>query len=288
MDSMGDGHGGADSPQPVSSGRKRRRWPWVVGSVVVVMAVAAGVIWLTGDHACQVTLREAEAHSGGEAGGVATNGRPTPGVYAYTGSGTERLTLPPLSQSEGPTIPGTVSLIGADCWVLRLDYSTHHWQTWRYCQHNGDLWEVGGTTWQLWTVGPIDVTNVSTFTCDEGAQALPAHGTVGSTWHSRCSGTNSTIAGTTVTSGPYRLVGTGVLTINGTRVPAVRFRRSRTDTGGQRGTEQADVWLDARSGLPLRLDQHLRVVTSTGFGTSTYTQDGSLWLTSMTPVTQDH
>ena len=127
--------------------RRRRHWPWVVGGVVVAIAVAAVVVGVTADHARQVTLREAEAHSGGGAGGAATNGRPTPGVYAYTGSGTERLSLPPLSQPEGPTIPGTVSLVGADCWVLRLDYSTHHWQTWRYCQHGADLWEMGGTTW---------------------------------------------------------------------------------------------------------------------------------------------
>ena len=79
-----------------------------------------------------------------------------------------------------------------------------------------------------------------------------------------------------------------MLVIGGTRVPTVHFHRSRIDTGGQRGTERADVWLDARTGLPLRLDQHLRVVTSTAFGTSTYTQDGTLRLTSMMPVTHGH
>ena len=267
------------------SGPARRKWPWVAGAVVAVVAVVVG---LGADHARQVTLREAQAHSGGGAGGVATNGRPAPGFYSYAAGGTERLSLPPLSQDEGPTVPGTVSLVGADCWVLRLDYSTHHWQTWRYCQRGADLWEMGGTTWQLWSVGPLDVTNLSRFTCDPGAQALPAHGSVGSTWSSRCTGTNSTIAGTTVTTGPYRLVGTGVLVVGGTRVPAVHFRRTRTDTGGQRGTERAEVWLDARTGLPLRLDQHLRVVTSTTFGTSTYTQDGTLRLTSITPVARGH
>ena len=250
--------------------------------MVVVAAVL--VVRMTGDHAHEVTLRQAAAHSGAGSGGTAANGRPAPGVYAYAAGGTERLSLPPLSQSEGPTVPGTVSLVGADCWVLRLDYSTHHWQTWRYCQHGADLWEMGGTTWQLWSVGPFDVTNVSRFTCAPGAESLPAHGTVGSTWQSRCTGTNSSIAGTTVTAGPYRLAGTGVLVIGGTRVPAVHFHRSRTDSGGQRGTEEAEVWLDARTGLPLRLDQHLRVVTSTTFGTSTYTQDGILRLTSMTPI----
>ena len=266
------------------SGRGRHTWRWVAAGVVLLVAAAGLIIGLTADHARQVTLREAEAQSGSGAEAVATNGRPAPGVYAYRASGTERLSLPPLSQSEGPTVPGTVSLHGSDCWVLRLDYSTHHWQTWRYCQRGADLWEMGGTTWQLWAVGPVDVTNVSRFTCDPGAEALPAHGTVGSTWSSRCTGTNSTIAGTTVTTGPYRLVGSTVLVVGGTRVPAVHFHRTRTDTGGQRGTERADVWVDARTGLPLRLDQHLRVVTSTQFGTSTYTQDGTLRLTSMTPV----
>jgi hypothetical protein len=259
----------------------------VLGGVLVVVAVAVSVVALAADRARQVTLREAEARAGGTAGGTATNGRPSPGVYAYAASGTERLSLPPLSQTEGPTVPGTVSLVGTDCWVLRLDYSTHHWQTWRYCQHGADLWEEGGTTWQLWAVGPLDVTNRSTFTCDAGAQSLPAQGSVGSTWRSRCTGTNSTIAGTTVSTGPYRLVGTGVLVIGGTRVPGVHFHRTRTDAGSQRGTEQADVWLDARTGLPLRLEQHLRVVTSTQFGTSTYTQDGTLRLTSVTPRTHD-
>jgi hypothetical protein len=177
-----------------------------------------------------------------------------------------------------------VTLEGAGCWVLRLDYSTHHWQTWRYCEHGGDLWEAGGQTWQLWAVGPLDVTNLSTFTCAAGSMALPATGTVGQVWHSHCTGTNTTVAGTTVTAGPYRLVGTTTLTVGGTRVRAVHFHRLRTDTGAQRGTEQADVWLDARTGLPLELEQHLRVTTATTFGTSTYTQDGVLRLTSLSPL----
>ena len=98
-----------------------------------------------------MTLREAEARPGGGADGAATNGRPTPGVYAYTGSGIERLSLPPLSLSEETTIPGTVSLVGADWWVLRFDYSNHHWKTWRYFQRGADLWEEGGEA----LMGPV-------------------------------------------------------------------------------------------------------------------------------------
>jgi len=251
--------------------------------VVALVAVTAAVLGLTGSHAREVTLREAEARAGSGGSSASTGGRPAPGVYAYAGSGTERLTLPPLSQTEGPTIPGTVTLEGTDCWVLRLDYSTHHWQTWRFCQHGTDLWEAGGRTWQLWSIGPVDVANLSTFTCDAGSMALPASGSDGEVWHSRCTGTNSTVAGTTVSTGPYRLVGTTTLTIGGVPLRTVRFHRTRADSGAQTGTERADVWLDGRTGLPVRLEQHLRVTTSTRFGTSTYSQDGVLELTSTTP-----
>ena len=79
---------------------------------------------------------------------------PHPGVYEYRGSGTEHATLPSLSQEEGPIIPGTVTLEPGDCWLFRVDYSSHHWQTWQYCRHGADTWEAGGQTWQLWAVGP--------------------------------------------------------------------------------------------------------------------------------------
>lgn len=267
------------------SGRStRRRWPWVVGGLVVLIGIGVTTVWLTTSHARQVTLREAEARSGSGGNAAPTAGRPEPGVYAYSGAGTEHLSLPPLSQSEGPTIPGTVTLTDPGCWVFRIDYSTHHWQTWHYCQHGADLWEVGGRSWQLWPVGPFDVTNVTTFTCKAGSMALPGSGATGQTWNSHCGGTNTSVKGTTVSTGPYTLIGTTRLSVGGAQVRVVHFHRSRTDSGAQRGTERADVWIDARTGLPVKLEQHLRVTTETTFGTSTYTQDGTLMLTSLVPL----
>jgi hypothetical protein len=66
-------------------------------------------------------------------------------------------------------------------------------------------------------------------------------------------------------------------------VRAAHFRRLRTDTGAQTGTERAEVWVDERTGLPLRLQQDLRVTASTAFGASTYTQIGVMTLTSLVP-----
>ena len=214
---------------------------------------------------------------------MASNGRPAPGVYDYTVTGTEKLSLPPLSQCEGPTIPGTVTLDGAHCWTLRLDYSTHHWQTFDYCLHGADLWEAGGTTWQLWAVGPLDVTNTTTFVCAPRSMALPAHGVPGQVWHSRCTGTNTSVAGTTVTSGPYRLVGTSTMTVGGVAArgplpPPAHGQRRPDRNGDRRRVGRLDT------GLPVRLDQDIRVTTATEFGRSTYTQVGTMTLERPTPV----
>jgi hypothetical protein len=255
----------------------------VAGAVVLAVGVAAAVVLLTSDRAKPVSLLQAEGRLGAGGLGSPGTGRPAPGVYEYTGSGTERLSLPPLSQTEGPTLPGTVTLRGADCWVFRIDYSTHHWQTWDYCLHGTNLWEAGGQTWQLWSIGPVNATNLSSFTCAPGSMALPADATPGELWESSCTGTNTSVKGTTRTAGPYRFIGIDTIQVGRTHVRAARFLRLRTDSGAQNGTERATVWLSASNGLPLRVEQDIRITTSTPFGTSTYTQVGTFTLVSLVP-----
>ena len=270
-----------DPVVPTSGKRRRRKWPWVLGAVVVLLGSLTLVVVLSTSHAKPVSLRQAEAQLGTGGGGVPGANRPAPGVYQYTGSGTERLTLPPLSQAEGPTMPGTVTLRRADCWVFRIDYSTHHWQTWEYCLHSGDQWEAGGQTWQLWSVGPLNFTNLSTFSCAPGTMALPANTTVGEEWHSRCTGTNTSVKGQTLSAGPYRFIGLDTVTVGGTQVAAAHFLRLRTDSGAQQGTERSEVWFSTRTALPFRVQQDLKVKSSTPFGTSTYTQTGVFTLASL-------
>jgi EmrB/QacA subfamily drug resistance transporter len=263
---------------------RRRRWPWIVlATLVVIGGGGAGVIWLTTNRARPVTLRQAESRLGRGGKGAPGAARPEPGVYLYTGSGTEHLTLPPLSQPEGPSMPGTVTLQGPNCFVFRIDYSTHHWQTWDYCLHGANLWEAGGQTWQLWSIGPLNVTNLSTFSCIPGTMAVAASALPDQRWHSSCTGTNTSVKGRTVSAGPYEFKGVGTMVVGHTRVRAAHFLRLRTDSGAQKGFERSDVWFDTQTGLPLRVQQQLRITTSTPFGTSTYTQSGVFVLASLVP-----
>lgn len=264
--------------------RGRRRWLWIMGGAVVLIGCGVLAFWLTTSRARPVSMREAESQLGSHGKGISGSDRPTRGVYEYSGSGTEQLSLPPLSQAEGPTMPGTITLQGSNCWVFKIDYSTHHWQTWRYCLRDGNLWEAGGQSWQLWSIGPINVTNLTSFGCGIGSSmALPATRSPGDVWQSRCTGTNTSVKGTTVSAGPYRFIGDATISVGHTPVLAARFLRLRTDSGAQRGTERSEVWFDARNGLVLRLQQDIKVTTATPFGTSTYTQVGVMSLVSLVP-----
>ncbi len=180
-------------------------------------------------------------------------------------------------------MPGTVTLLGSSCWIFKIDYSTHHWETWKYCLHKSGLWEAGGQSWQLWSVGPLDVTNLSSFTSAPRSMAIPADARPGQEWESSCTGTNTSVKGQTLSAGPYRFMGLTTLSVGGTHVRAAHFLRVRNQSGAQRGTERSQEWFSASTGLPLRLQQDIKVTTSTAFGTSTYTQVGVLALESLVP-----
>ncbi len=252
----------------------------MLGAFGAVLAAFAIYVVVTWDPARPVSMGQAEQRLGIEGQGVA-GGRPARGVYLYTGTGTDKLSLPPLSQAEGPTMPGTVTLQAHGCWTFRVDYSSHHWETWNFCRQGNDTTERGGLIWQLWAIGPLHETNLTTLTCTADTMWLPASATPGQNWHSACRGTSSALKGVVHSIGPYRFVRTTTLDVAGHPVRAAEFRQLRTESGAQRGTEHDVMWIDASNGLPLRIDQDIAVVSATPFGSSTYTQRGTFTLRSL-------
>ena len=89
----------------------------------------------------------------------------------------------------------------------------------------------------------------------------------------------------TTSTGPYRFVGRDTLTIGGTAVDAVHYRRERTMSGGQRGTETSEVWFAVADGLPLRNERRIQAGTDTVVGETTYREEGSFELVDLEPVT---
>lgn len=93
----------------------------MIGLAVLVVGLGvAAWFWIQRDTSRPVTLDEARDRRNETNGGLAPDPsgsdepgsdgpvRPAAGVYEYEGTGTESLSLPPLSQSQGPTVPATV------------------------------------------------------------------------------------------------------------------------------------------------------------------------------------
>jgi hypothetical protein len=80
------------------------------------------------------------------------------------------------------------------------------------------------------------------------------------------------------------LLGYPMLSIAGHQVRSVHIEVQWTLSGPQVGSEQDDLWYDARSGLPLRNRRSISVRTNTPFGQSTYTENGEFVLKSLNPV----
>lgn len=264
--------------------RRHRRWPWVaLAAVVAVVGGVALVTWIRHSPAKPVDVNQATGRYRSPGLTGPTDRRPPPGVYVYTGSGTDRLTVPSLSQRAGPTMPVTVTLSGSDCWTMRVDYSTHHWQTWDYCLSGGKLEQTGGHLWMLWQVGPLNITNETSLSCSPPLLVVPAEMSPGQSWPVGCSGTSTAVKGVMNSSGTTRYLGDVNIQVGGKQVVTHHLVEDRTDTGSQRGTERYETWVAVDTGLPVRMAQNIEVRTSTPFGDSTYTQSSTLDLSDLQP-----
>ncbi len=263
-----------------------RSWRWLRIAGLLAVVVLVGGYWLAQrNRARPVSLDEARDRlPSSTTAPPVDDTRPEAGVYEYQGTGIDRLSLPPLHQDQGPTIPGTVELLAGGCWRFRVDYSTNHWQSYEYCRTGLGVEERGAQTFQRWMIGAAPLDNTSRTDCDDATMFLPTVRRADQSWEARCVVTNDTISGETVSAGPYRFVGEEQVRVAGEPVDTLHFERVRVFSGGQVGTEVVDVWLHAASGLPVRNERTIDVETSTPIGTSRYTESGEYVLQSLTPA----
>ncbi len=269
--------------------RWSRRRRIVVGvAAVTIVGSAVTLAVLAPDPAREVTVDEARARLDSDPRGVTDEpGRadlPAPGVYRYRGEGTESLDKPPVSQRQGPEMPGTVVHRGDGCWSFRIDYSTKHSQTWDLCREGDDIVEVGGSSSQKLDLRVIEVSVTSESVCDpvtvlRSTTARSSDGPVAQ----GCTTTLSSADEPVRVEGPAEFVGIEDVRIGSEVVHACHHRHVRTMTGGQTGSEELDLWLDCRTGLPLRNERRVSARTGSPLGTIAYTEQGSFELVDVRP-----
>jgi hypothetical protein len=220
-----------------------------------------------------------------ERGGVRTVGPgPAQGVYLYRGSGTETVSVPPKSQSEGPEIPGTVIDRPGGCFEFRLDYSDVHWQDWTYCLHGGSMVTTSKAGYYLWDFVVFSVDDTSTYTCSPAIVTVPGDSVVHSPHRVSCIGTNDHIStGLVHMDGTSMVTAAKTLRVGSAKEPAVLVREDVALSGGQHGSNHADTWFSVTTGLPLRGTWSTVVSTPSPIGTSTLRAHGRFDLTSLAP-----
>jgi hypothetical protein len=268
--------------------RSRRRWPFVVGAVgLVVVAVAAWVLVAyavrTRPGAESVGAAVRSFGSGGSEG-VATGVRylaPKAGVYVLKGRGSERISFPPNSQEDGATMPATVRYVSGGCWSFRVDYNMAHWESITYCPVGAQLKLGVDRVFQRWDFGTTTVSNLSVFRCRPRGVLLSAAPAVGQHGRWECKGTNTATAGSYRVATQATIVGTDVLRIGTTRVTAVHERQRTVLSGSQTGLVVEDWWFSASSGLPLRMTRQIVIHSPSPIGAVTYTEDGKWQMASL-------
>ena len=275
-------------PADRATRRRRRRARWILGACVAAVIVASCVIgysWVnSGAHPLSSSVAVERFRHILREGGDATGPGPAEGIYDYRGSGTEQISVPPKSQSEGPELPGTVLDRPGGCFEFRLDYSDAHWQSWNYCVRNGTLQTSSKAGYYLWDFVVFKVDDTSTYTCRPETSTVPAHLVVGTRSPVSCTGSNDHLStGPVHMTGNSTVVTTSTLSVGEARLPAVLIREDVRFSGGQQGSNDADTWFSVATGLPLRGTWSTVVSTPSPVGISTLHAHGRFALASLTP-----
>ena len=210
---------------------------------------------------------------------------PAAGVYRTTGRGTERISKPPNSQTDGPIMPVGVTYLADGCWRWRIDYNTASWHEYDFCPQGGQLLLVAQSNYQSWDLGLTSITNLAHYMCNPPSPIVVQAPARGQKFAQRCTGTNTAVPGSSVAAGTVTVVGVQTLRIGGTPVRAVEMTRHQTISGAQHGILDESWWFATSSGLPLKSVRTYRLVTSSVIGDITYNESGSWQLDSLTPHT---
>ncbi|MGZ4715181.1 MAG: hypothetical protein ACXWCB_00620 [Acidimicrobiales bacterium] len=282
---------GSGVPLQVDEGvrpRHRRRW-LIAAAVLAVVLVAAGwLVWAAvhGGQVHQVEVQDAvDRYRAGNTGatGDASQMGPAPGVYQFSGSGTEKLSLQTTQRQMGPSMPVTLTRDGDECWWFRIEYHDDHWQSWHYCFQEGQLLDLGGQVHQRFDFGAFNFDSDSTSVCEPPSVVLPARLVTDDTWTQAC--TVGEGDGASPQEGPATYLGEEVVPVGGAQVRTYHLRWERTFTGGQSGHSENETWFAMDTLMPVRNVWSTKVDTASPVGgTVTYDEQGTWQLDVLAPT----
>jgi hypothetical protein len=266
--------------------RPRRRLRRVVIGIValLVVLVAAGGAWyLFGrESAHQVSAADALAQFRKSSGRSAPSaGRPTAGVYRAAVGGKESIGLPGFDEHYGPNAPIAVTHGDGGCFTYRADFNSHHWRSWTFCPTADATF---GLTKQLsWTerkAPALNIESLTTYTCQRPLDLLWADAAAGDSRSGACQGTTDEDPAVTADAASAQVLDVGPMTVGRKTIDVVHLRTVDTFSDAQTGAERDEWWLDARTGLPVKIVIDVRLKG----GPSDYSETATLSLSGLDAV----
>jgi len=273
---------GPDAPRAP----RRRLWKVLIGiGVGLLVLVVLALLWffLGRDKARPLGQEEAlTIFRAGDGGSSDSAGRPPAGVYAATGTGTESVGLPGFDEPLGPDTPVTVTHGDGGCFTYRIDSNSHHWRSWTFCPTETATFSLAGMEgWTARKAPGLDIETLVTYTCERPPDFLWTGAATGDTRTGACTGTSDMDDSVTADAVGIEVLDVGTIPVGGRSVDVVHVRSSETFSRDQTGSEVDEWWLDATTGLPVKVLIDARIQG----GVSDYTESLALELTTLTPAT---
>ncbi len=273
------------------AGRRRQRWQ-IAAATAVVFLGGAGFVGVRYAFRTEPGPESLNAAVGTFAGKGRTTvaehlgyDPPAQGVYALSGQGTERISFPPSSQRDGAVMPASVTYLSDGCWRWHVDYNVAHWEEFDFCPRASQLLLVANRNSQSWDFGVLKVNNLARITCSPTSVVLPEHPAPGEVLKWSCIGTNTATPGRTIEATTVSIIGMDTIGVGGAAVLTVHELQEVTFTGAQRGTVTENWWFAAKSGLPVRMERDITIMSNSPVGTVTYDETGYWQMTSLQPRT---
>lgn len=261
-------------------GRQGRVAVGVVAGLVVALVGAAAGVWyfVIRTPTTKINLAAALQIFKGDRAGGAGGGLPPPGVYRYSTSGDEHLSLAGISR----VFPSSSDMVVTDsgrCATMKWWPLVQHMEGIVLCRRANGSRTISSTPSYEDIAG---ISSTSVIRCPPATYLVPPDPKIGEVWRDTCHSSASPPQPVVFTG---RVLGIAGVAVGGHEVPALHVGLTLSFSGSETGKNPNSYWISLDDGLILRQREMVAVSQSAGpLGSVLYSEKMRITLRSLVPT----